>query len=265
MIDANGQYRGLGTLVYLPAEIRNHIYAMVLEDQFDSIISDYREYAGNFTNAGEQDQDIDNMRKWQLHYQPGYQRCHDYLDSSMHNTATPSAQSLENHKDLEVFEIRTYVPWLADYLEKPDVSVGLPRASRNLGIEFNNYFLGRCTFKFDCPGALETFLSKLCPSQQMILPGIVLEVMNKCYCFTKYHANFKTPVFKDWMDVCGRSPETLQCLRSVKFELGECAHPIPCGGREGFWDTSGERYGGGATPMYLIPNKFRGNRGILFG
>ncbi len=177
----------LGTLRFLPYEMRQQIFKIVLEDYFDEYNLQGGEPGIPWLCAGD-------LTKWQLNYEGWYCRCRR---SAEHETG-------------DVFTLTSYCH-IAQH--KKRAPLNLRFASEPLKQEFDHVFLASNTFEFTCPASLEKFMDMLSPLQQRQLKRIRLHMFGYMYWPCNWDLS---KLFKHWMAVCERLPPGLV---SVQFIL----------------------------------------------
>ncbi len=255
MVDSNGERLGMGTLGCLPAEIRNQIYRLAFDDLFKTVKSSYNSRQHDFRYDGQRNQDWENLGNWQFHYQPRPRSSSHSLcgTSSRAGIRAPHFLLSMHENDLDVFDLRSYLPSLIKCGYSTSNPFPFRQASKRLQTELDSLFLGESTFKFHCPVALQIFLEMLSPTQHSLLSGVILEIMGRCDCFGVCDCCGNESSYREWMEVCRSLPQGLQSLRSVKFEVGYYSHPIPYGGRAGYWSCDGAWNGGGPKYVERLP------------
>jgi len=143
---------------------------LVLEDLLNTIVSTYKGGYGEFTNYGRGDQDVERLCDWQLHSQPRYSMLYKSIcklqygsQNVKRNFALPKSQ-----KELDIFDLRSYLPWLAQhseygFSEDSRISSFFRLAARKLQTELDNFFLWRCTFKFQLSRSISKILQHIVP------------------------------------------------------------------------------------------------------
>ena len=171
----------LGTLRFLPYEIREQIFKIVLENYFDEFNLERRRYG--------------TLTKWQLNYEGWVCHC-----------------KVAGYKTWDVFNLISYC-CVTESQYKTRAPLNLRFASESLREESDHVFLASNTFEFTCPASLERFMNELSPLQQRHLRRIKLHIVGYMYwnCFPNI-----SKVYKRWMAVCERLPPRLV---SVQFIL----------------------------------------------
>lgn len=189
----------LGTLNYLPYEIRQQIYLEHLDSHFCSCPS--------CSAAGRVDRD------WYWEYigrEVWAIRARNSWPEGERNTAPYPG----------VFEIEAY-DVLCQVAVEPGSCTGgqwsrLPKASRAFSLssptvkaEWQYFFLSNRRFQFICPYSLQQFLDQLSPAHQSLLQHIAIDFLIDECCSLSDSWN-------GWMGICSVLPST---LKSVTFRL----------------------------------------------
>lgn len=175
----------LGTLRFLPYEVREQIFKIVLDDYFDEFSQRRKRY--DFTWLGRRRSKYGALSKLKLRLNIEGVHC-----------------CCAHDKKPEVRDIFD----LASYDSNPQ---GLGRAPLNLLFaspsirpEFARIFLSSCTFEFNCSVTLERFLDWLSPTQQKQLSRLRLLTLQYGDWYPKPHDR--------WMTVCQRLPSRLKSV-----------------------------------------------------
>ena len=165
----------LGTLRFLPYEIRQQIFQIVLEDYFEEQL----EQQLAIFNRGRYSVGRVNRSILQITFR------HCCCKREVPN----------------VFDLRSYFGvWQAT--ERPPMSLRL--ASLSIQSEFDGNFLACNTFHFTCPFTLQGFLDQLSPFKQRQLRSVSLAMFEYWVC------NSDPLVCRDqWMAACQRLPPGL--------------------------------------------------------
>ncbi len=206
----------LGTLRFLPYEIRQQIFKIVLEDYFDK----YNQQGGE---PGIPRLCAGDLTKWQLNYEGSYCRC--------------------RHAEHETGDVFTLTSYCHIAQHKKRAPLNLRFASESLEQEFDHVFLASNTFEFTCPASPERFMDMLSPLQQRQLKRIRLHMFG--YRFRPYYSDI-SKLFKHWMAVCEHLPPR---LISVQFVLS-----YDWGSSGGYW-TGNRRDRGFADVLGLLSKK----------
>lgn len=171
----------LGTLRFLPYEIRQQIFKHVLEDYFD-------EYNQQKWQDGNKDVQFLqpgtwNLTKWQLNYEGMYCCC----------------RRGEEHKAWDVVTWASY-SHMPQYMKRAPLNLRF--ASESLKQEFVRIFLTSNIFEFTCPASLERFMDVLSPLQRRKLKCIKLRLFGYWMCIRRDEVQ----LFRHWMAVCQRLP-----------------------------------------------------------
>lgn len=173
----------LGTLRFLPYEIRQQIFKIVLEDYVDEYNLQRKWYGDTWLRA-------EGLTKWQLSYEGWYCRC--------------------GNAEHDVFTLASY-SHITQYDKRAPLNLRF--ASESLEQEFDRVFLASNTFEFNSPASLERFMGMLSPLQQRQLKCIKLHTFGDGYWV---YSSDMQKLFKAWMAVCERLPPG---LISVQFIL----------------------------------------------
>lgn len=178
----------LGTLRYLPYEIRQHIFKIVLECYFDEYNRQYE--LENILRFGKGYRFVGILTKGKLDFEGRFCRC---------------GQN-EGPKFCSVFDLGSYKPIFQDTGNAP---LSLRLASSSMKPEFERVFLACINFKFACPASLERFLDQLSSYQQRQLMALTIHPFRDCNCCPD-----PRKLCEHWSVVCQRLPTQ---LRAVDF------------------------------------------------
>lgn len=194
----------LGTLRFLPYEIRQQIFQIVLDDYFDEIFEKYR---ANFRYNEE-------TVSYDLYANRSLLRftC-DTLHCSCMRDEHPN-----------IFNLRSYYNV---YDPNPRLPMGLRLASPSIQREFDYVFLSRRTFRFACPTTLHRFLDRLSPLQRRQLKCLCLCMFRFWSCNSEVLTRLEL-----WMAACERLPPG---LKSIDIQLPD--HNVPV-----FWPNLSTRW-----------------------
>ena len=189
----------LGTLRFLPPEIRRQIFKMVLEDCFHERIRKERLFEAMY--SGISSEHCDHLIKWHLRYEGKFCRC--WRD--------------RNPEPWDIFNLESY-----NAIEKSAerVPLSLRSVSPSIRQELDRVFLTSNTFEFSCPSSLERFLDRLSPSQQAQLKCVRLHVFGFYSLLrstsTRY-GDWCTPdashFHELWIAICERLPSRLKSVQ----------------------------------------------------
>ena len=172
----------LGTLRFLPYEVRQQIFEIVLEDYFVAVEGSLSYQHFIFDGHRWPTGDGVNGLKLQLQFNGKHCCC-------------------KQDKVPNVLDLRSYFPGSCA-TEKG--RMGLRLASPSIQQEFDYLFLSRCTFRFSCPFTIHRFLDQLSPIQQRQLKRLALDI------FTYWRCSSDLMTCRDqWMTVCERLPPEL--------------------------------------------------------
>ena len=183
----------LGTLQYLPREIRQHIFMMVLVGSIDEHYKAVDEYDRAFSSLGHID--CERPKTLELRYQRKGANCCSILSNQKPAFAG-------------VFNLASY----CDFRPRlRSVSLNIRLASRSIQAEFDYIFLTRSTFAFECPTALRIFLDHLTPLQQGQLRRLKL-----CMFGSRFRSICSERSRDQWLYQCRKLPPN---LTSVEFVM----------------------------------------------
>lgn len=174
----------LGTLGYLPWEIRQVVFEMVLRGYFEESRERYKHL-------------LDLKR-------------YSYIDEAYFIWAWRSDSGRRPHAlgVPDVFELDSYQPNDPD---APTSTMNLRLASLSLKTEFEHYFLHANTFAFQCPRALEQFLGQLACHQKGQLGRFRFEIWKYCGCCTAKKSD------DGWKSMASQLPPF---IKSLSIEMG---------------------------------------------
>lgn len=196
---------GLGTLGYLPWEIRQQIFAFLIagsytyRDSYKGPQHDYRVSRTVFPSI------IDPPQ--------GFWKYDGYTTAKENRSDFPHSM---NERFPEPFDLYSYYLKVHQNYHKHRLAVRL--ASLDLKIEFEHAFLANQTFFFDCAVALARFLNRLSDQQQAQLRSLHLDLYScgsDC-CIRRWGKEGKE-IGHGWTLVCAQIPKNLV---SVQLELG---------------------------------------------
>ncbi|CAF9941062.1 hypothetical protein IMSHALPRED_002411 [Imshaugia aleurites] len=144
----------LGTLVYLPCEIRQQIFKHVFDNYYPGEDGRYARVPEIFEYLGRTKQD-------------------------------PYDQILEDHPTGGIFELDSY-----RIISGTGFVVNLRLASPTLKDEFEHFFLCSNVFKFLCPRRLGDFLRQLSSLHRAQLLRITIKVWSECRCCTRQESDY---------------------------------------------------------------------------
>lgn len=184
----------LGTLGYLPWEVRRFIFEIVLRGYFE---------------------ECKHPLEWSERY-----RCLWYLNryNYIHEAIDKWDWQVDYERRVntpgvpDVFELDSYQP---SNPNAPTMNVRL--ASQSLRTEFEHHFLRDSNFSFDCPRALEEFLGQLTCHQKAQLRHFYFELWNCCGCCTAQESD------GGWISMASQLPPF---LKSLRIEI-ECNRGLP--------------------------------------
>ena len=187
----------LGTLRFLPYEIRQQIFQIVLEDYFDEV----EEQLG---------QQYPILNRWRYRGVGSVNRSMLQIDFEGRHCCC------KRDKVPNVFDLRSYFG-VRQATERLPMSLRL--ASPSIQPEFDCVFLSRSTFQFICPFTLHKFLDQLSPFQQSQLKCLRLSM------FQRWGCDSDSSTRRDqWMAACQRLPRG---LKSVEMQPPDRLEDVP--------------------------------------
>ena len=200
----------LGTLRYLPYEIREQIFKIALEDYFDDIFWRRKRCGTN---------QLPNSC-----YLPEFQlrSNFDLFVCCCKRDRMPEIR--------HIFDLASYYCFPRSIGRAP---LNLRFTSPSIEPEFERIFLTCSTFEFECAVTVERFLDLLSPFQQSQLKCLRLVPFEDRSCYyVPRDCNYERR--DHWMTVCQRLPLG---LKSVEFVMPDCLIDIP-----GSWSTRPQFY-----------------------
>ena len=200
--------RRLGTLGYLPLEIRDKIFRLVLDEYIKEAVR-YRTYSDPLGHqphsSGMTWLAMKKQRRGKFGiWAQGKHPAHEFEDPKLY----------------QVFCLRQN-----PYGNPPDFVMPLRLATDDTKFEFDRVFLSTITFDFHCPKALQLFLSELSVVQLSQVRSITVRFYGCTVCSGRYGER----IYYKWGFVCAKLPST---LISINFDLsgkGGRAYPVTCG------------------------------------
>ena len=199
----------LGTLGYLPLEIRLNIFRLVLENYREEALTyqihdssfgyPYFDYEKCKKPVGEEGYRYPSSLEWQA--------IKDYFKErhiELYHHHDPENPSLYN-----IFSLHSHN---ADHIE-PAFAMDLRLSTVDIQLEFDHVFLSTTTFRFSCQKALGRFVKQLSPIQLSQVRSIIIEISA---CWNCYREGIEYS-YKSWASVCSQLPST---LRSIRFAPG---------------------------------------------
>ena len=178
----------LGTLRYLPYEIRQQIFQILLEYYFDEVDEQLEQQLSIFNRGRFPFVGHINRRMLQIEFETRHCFC-------------------KRDRIPNVFDLRSYFGFLQGTKRLP---MSLRLASPSIQAEFECVFLSCSTFQFTCPFTLQKFLDQLSPFQQRQLKCLSLSM------FPWHVCDSDSLTRRDqWMTACQRLPPG---LKSVEME-----------------------------------------------
>ena len=177
----------LGTLRFLPYEIRQQIFQILLDDYFDEFLEQRRQILSMLYRSRD--------------------RCVGQFDRSLLQIHIEGLGcSCKRDRVPNVFNLRSYHFWP---VPEP-LPMSLRLASQSIQREIDSVFLSRRTFQFTCPFTLHNFLDQLSPFQQRQLRCLRLSMFPYWVCDSD-------PLTRrdQWMAACQRLPPSLKSVEMV--------------------------------------------------
>lgn len=155
----------LGTLRFLPFEVRQQILKIVLEGCFDEV-----------KEQTKQEKFIYNIGRYPLRG--------DLDRSELHTVFQCRHRSCKRDKVPDIFDLRFYfgVTGVERDLERPPINLRF--ASTSIRTEFDRAFLARRNFRFTCPFTLQEFLDKLSLFPLRQLKSLKLSMFEHWACYS---------------------------------------------------------------------------------
>ena len=196
----------LGTLRFLPYEIRQQIFQIVLEDYFDEVEEQVVQQMSIFNTGRPYDACV-NRSMLKIEFEARHCSC-------------------RRDKVPNVFDLRSYFG-VRRATERPPMSLRL--ASPSIQPEFDCVLLSCRTFQFTCPFTLHRFLDQLSPFQQRQLKRLRLCMFQYWVCATD------SLTHRDqWMTACQRLPPG---LKSVEMQSPYRLIDVPA-----FWKNQSKSF-----------------------
>ena len=224
------QNTSLGTLGYLPLEIRVKIYGLV----FNTQVQEIRQYWGWFCRVPPWRNNVIryNPPMWWMHfdYQACAFGCSNGKDDIPHTVLRPvnlraiksTGYRPSRHRSERGYpgplNLRTYfahVGRAAEILLTPFISI-----SRSLRDEFSDYMIGSRNFSFRCPASFPHFLHSLSASQIASLRRISIDLIGSEYLIGCREAVADPEA---WASAFTDLPSGLASLSEVTILVGEDA------------------------------------------
>ena len=182
----------LGTLRFLPYEIRQQIFEIVLEDHFVEV-EDYLRYEAPRWPEGDPEDEVEVEDNG------------PFLDRLMLQIRFWARHcSCERDRIPNVFDLRSY--FVVD-CRTEKLPMGLRLASKSIQQEFDRIFLSRRTFQFTCPFTINRFLDQLSPIQQRQLKRLNIDMFVWWGC-----SSARLTPRDQWMRAFERLPPGLQSV-----------------------------------------------------
>ena len=192
--------RRLGTLGYLPFEVRDKIFRLVLDEYIEEALR-HRTYLDPHVHSGP------SLVTWLAMLATKHQPKGEIGIWTQGNH--PTYECGEDPKLYKVFYLR----------QKPfgppqDFVMPLRLATPDTKFEFDRIFLSTMTFDFPCPKALQLFLGKLSAVQLSQVGSITIRIYGCDVC----SGGYRERIYYKWGFLCAKLPST---LISIKFDLSD--------------------------------------------
>ena len=190
--------RRLGTLGYLPFEVRDKIFRLVLDEYIEEALR-YKIYLDPMAQQHRHSHPFDVtwlamkqdfMGEFEIRIQPTFS-AHDSKDSKLDN----------------VFCLRQ-----KSFGPPPEFVMPLRLATDDTKFEFDRALLSTMTFDFSCPNALKLFLDELSVVQLSEVRFITIRMYGCQACLGKSNE----ALYYKWGVLCAKLPST---LTSINFDL----------------------------------------------
>lgn len=202
----------LGTLGYLPLEIRLNIFRHVLENYIEEALTsqifhdpfgyhhfDYYKYEHP---VSEEDHDYPSILEWQVMKD-------QFMERPIEIVEKDRAHGSEDPELYDIFSLRSH-NW---NWGEPAFAMDIRSSTNDIKLEFDGLFLSTMTFRFQCQKALRHFIKQFSLTQLAQVRSIIIEI-TACYGCHFEDLEFS---YKSWGSVCSLLPST---LRSIRFAPG---------------------------------------------
>ena len=164
---------GLGTLGYLPLELRREIYTCYLSEIFNKLYP-------RPSYWGLEKPDVWNLQNLILYYRPRFRYIHGQSGCRYKQYRFRPTRLPHQHQLFDRFDIRNYVLSLCSTAH---FEYAICKVSRSVQLDFQEFFLRKFTFKLDCALALHFFSARLPADHPDALRKVILEVLGHLSCF----------------------------------------------------------------------------------
>ena len=190
--------RRLGTLGYLPFEVRDKIFRLVLDEYIEEALR-YKIYLDPMAQQHHDSHPFDVT--WLAMKQ-------DFMcEFEIRIQPTFSAHESKDSKLDKVFCLRQ-----KSFGPPPDFVMPLRLATDDTKFEFDRVFLSTMTFDFSCPFALQLFLSEHSAVQLSQVRSMTIRIYGCNECLGKR----KEGIYYKWGGLCAKLPSTLTL---INFDL----------------------------------------------
>ncbi|KAL6719058.1 hypothetical protein ACLMJK_003293 [Lecanora helva] len=187
--ELNKRYHSeLGTLIYLPLEVREIIYLMILDNFLEQTM----------------------LARWD---DPVFD-----TEAIKERHLTFKTDSSAAQEPFDALDLSHFGRWW----QAEDVPVRI--TSQSLQREFESIMLRLCNFKFYRPKVLWTFFSSLSAKRQSCIRKITI-VIDDLHPGDSWGSP-RQHDFKDWTTVNEGFQELIPSLKSIKLDIGNAAHPF---------------------------------------
>ena len=190
----------LGTLGYLPWEIRDKIFRHVLDDYMTEGLTD-QIYKPTFRP--------ENLHPSALQCLEMKKRSRDEFD-----VVTTGDHETPDGKLYSIFSLRSRFNPPKKHADHrgPDFVMPLRLATADTKFEFDRIFLSTMIFRFSCHELLHQFLNELSVTQLSQVRSITIQIYGCNTCLVKG----TEPIYNNWGSACFQLPSTLD---SINFDL----------------------------------------------
>ena len=197
----DGLSRRLGTLGYLPFEIREKIFRLVLDEYIKEAVR-YRTWYAPFIQP---DLEPLVLRPPAPSWMAMKQQLMDEFE-----TRTRKTHLAHDSKGAKVYQL--FCLHQTPCGIPPDIVMPLRLATPDTQSEFDLVFLSTMTFDFSCPKALQLFLDKLSVAQLSQVRYMTIRIHGCNSCSDEYNE----ATYYKWGVICAKLPST---LISINFDL----------------------------------------------
>ena len=205
--------RRLGTLGYLPFEVRDKIFRLVLDEYMEEALA-YRMLNDHLIRYGLLRGPV-RRRGDAVSWLAMKQQLKDNVEIRIRE-----AYLAHESKDPKLCKV--FCPRQSPFAILPDVVMPLRLATDDTKFEIDRVFLSTMTFDFSCPKALQLFLKELSVVQLSQVRFITIRIYgcNVCSCSDNcescYSDIYNEETYYKWGFLCAKLPST---LISINFDL----------------------------------------------